>query len=284
MSNEGCFTLHRVSIPVHNLNKPTYLIPYGDIHRFAPLCDVDKWLEFCKEYSTKKDTLFLGMGDYDDLASMSERKALNSCDLHEATLDTFDRIYAERCEKLAKELSFMKGKLVGLLEGNHYGVFMNGMTTTQKLCELLNCKYLGCSAFIRLSFILGGKASSIDIWANHGTAASRTLGSSISSVEKMEQVAEADIYLSGHDHRKYAALKAKLRLGTGNGGIRLNQRQILLGRTGSFLKGYVEGEPSYIARRALPPTDLGVIEIELKMHRKRVNGGEDFHVDIHCRT
>ena len=224
------------------------------------------------------------MGDYDDLASMSERKALNSCDLHEATLDTFDKVYLERTMKIANELSFMRGKLIGLLEGNHYGVFTNGMTTTQKLCEVLGCKYLGCSAFIRLAFRDGKRASSVDIWANHGAGASRTIGSSISSVEKMEQVAEADIYLSGHDHRKYAALKAKLRLGTGNGGIRLNQRQILLGRTGSFLKGYVEGEPSYIARRSLPPTDLGVIEIELKLHRKRTDGVEDFHVDIHCRT
>lgn len=281
MQTDGCFTIHRVEIPVKDLHKPIILIPFGDLHRFSPLCDVEKWLNFCKEYKNKKDTYFLGMGDLDDFLSFSERKSLNSCTFHDSTVSAFDEIYLERTKKLAKELEWMRGKILGLIEGNHYGVFQSSITTTQKLCELLGCKYLGCSAFIRLMFENSHRLCAFDIWANHGLGASRTLGSSLISLEKMEQVAEADAYLSGHDHRKYAALKARLRLSKSG---RLNQRQILLGRTGSFLKGYVEGEPSYIARRALPPTDLGNIIIKFIPRRKQTKTDDTFYIEIHCET
>jgi hypothetical protein len=276
--SDSIFTIHRFEIPVTQLNEPIYLIPFGDIHRFAPLCDVDKWLEFIAWAKLKKSAYFLGMGDYDDLASFSERKALLQASLHESTQKTLDEIYTSRVIKLNKEIEFMRDRIIGLVEGNHYSILESGMTTTQMMCDKLKCKYLGVSSFIRLVFIYGYKKYSIDIWVHHGKGASRLVGGSLNTVEQMSAIADADIYLMGHDHRKSVALKTRLCLGNG----KLRQKKVLLARTGSFLKGYVDGEPSYVARGAMTPTDLGVIKIELTPRRNKKNKEDDYYVDMHA--
>ncbi len=279
--------MHRVELPPVKLNEPIYLIPFGDTHRFSKLCDVDKWFEFLDWAKSKPNCLFLGMGDYDDLASYNERGALASVmsSLHDDTQMTLDDIYRSRTEQLAQELSFMKGKLIGLIEGNHFAVLSNGnITTTQLLAEKLGCKYLGCSAFIRLSAKRGTSENShccLDIWAHHGKGASRLTGGSLNAVEQMVMIADSDIYLMGHDHRKSVAIRNKLVL-QGRTNTLLANKKILMARTGSFLKGYVPDAPSYIAKAQLTPTDLGVVKIELTPRRNRKDYNDQFYLDIHA--
>jgi len=278
LASDSIFTIHKFTIPVTTLNEPIYLIPFGDIHRYAPLCDVDKWLEFLAWAKEKKNAYFIGMGDYDDLASYSERKALLNANLHESTHATLDDIYRTRAQKLAEEIWFMKDRIVGMVEGNHFGVLQSGMTTTQMMCDKLGCKYLGVSSFIRLQFPFGHKTYNIDMWVHHGRGASRLAGSSINAVEQMTGLGEAQIYLMGHDHKKSVAMKSRLYLAKD----RLRQKKILLGRTGSFLLGYVDNQASYVAKGAMTPCDLGVIKIELTPRRNEKDGEDDYYIDIHA--
>jgi predicted phosphodiesterase len=281
MISDSIFTIHRFEIPVTKLNEPIYLIPFGDIHRFAPLCDVEKWLEFCSWAKNKKNSYFLGMGDYDDLASFSERKALLHACLHESTQMSLDELYTLRVNNLLKEIAFMKDRLIGLVEGNHHAILQSGMTTTQMMADKLKCKYLGVSSFIKLIFnntVSTKRCAEMDIWCHHGRGASRLVGGSLNTVEQMAGIADADIYLMGHDHRKSAALKTRLQLKN----TRLRQKKVLLGRTGSFLRGYVPDQPSYVARGQMTPSDLGVLKIELTPRRNKKNGEDDFYIDLHC--
>lgn len=282
IGSDSIFTIHRVNMEVKTLNKPIYLIPFGDIHRYTSLCDVDKWKEFLEWAKSKERAYFLGMGDYDDLASYSERRILRDTALHESTQETLDDIYNKRALDLVKEIKFMKGRIIGLIEGNHYGHLQSGMTTTQIMCNELGCKYLGVSTFIRLSFYYQTKCAAIDIWAHHGRGASRLVGGSLNTVQQMSDSAYADIYLMGHDHKKSIAVRNRLSLGmSGKGSVRLHHKKVLLGRTGSFLRGYVPDSSCYIARAALSPTDMGVIKIELTPKRERINNDDLFYVDIH---
>lgn len=280
MISDSIFTIHRFDIPVKCLDVPIYLIPFGDIHRYAPLCDARKWLEFVDWAKKQKNAYFLGMGDYDDLASTTERKALLIATLHESTQISLDELYTMRVNNLLKEIMFMKGRIIGLVEGNHHSVLQSGMTSTQMMCDKLKCKYLGVSTFIRLRFPFAGKSRktyTLDIFAHHGRGASRLTGGSLNTVEQMAAIADADIYLMGHDHRKSAAIKTRLVLGD----TKLHQKKVLLARTGSFLRGYVEDQPSYVARNAMIPTDLGVICIELTPKRDQKKDDDDYYVDIH---
>ena len=282
MISDSIFTIHKFNIPVTKLNDPIYLLPFGDLHRNAPLCDVEKWHEFLDWAKNKKNSYFLGMGDLSDFLSFSERKALMNACLHESSYQTIEDMMISQTRELTREIEFMKGRIIGLIEGNHYGILQSGMTTTQMMCDKLKCKYLGVSSFIRLSFVYGKKTASVDMWVHHGKGGARLLGSSLNTVEQMSAISNAQINLMAHDHKKSAALKVCFFLSEGGGGIKLNQRKILIGRTGSFLKGYVDGAPSYVAKSALTPTDLGVIKIELTPRRTQKDGQDTFYIDLHC--
>ena len=287
MQTTGVFTKFNYVINVKKINEPIYLIPFGDVHRSSPMCHVDKWKEFLDWAKTKPRCLFLGMGDYDDLGSSSERRILLNPDLHESSIKTLEDLYNKHTSAFAKEISFMNGNIIGFIEGNHYGQFANGTTTTQRLSELTKAKYLGVSSFIRLSFSYGKKRTSIDIWAHHGKGAARLVGGSINRIQQMGEAAEADIYLMGHDHKKAVGMTTKLYLTNGQG-LELRQRKQLYIRTGSFLKGYEDNRSSYVADAAMNPTDLGVVKIEMtprrEQHRHSAGNPVDdhFYVDLHA--
>lgn len=293
MSFEAPFITHQFEITFQKFNEPIYIIPFGDVHRFADNCDEKRWLGFLKWAKSKERCYFLGIGDYDDFASTSERYALQSAKFHDTTKRYIEDGAKKRTYDMADELAFMKGRMIGMLEGNHHFAFSSGVTSTQLICEYLNCRYLGVSAFIRLKikYALGGRYKNVDIWAHHGLGAGRRAGGSVNKVEDMLRVAEADIYLMGHDHHKWVDFATRLRFGqTKDGSAHLHQRKILLGRTGSFQLGYVDGKSNYVSSFGMPPTDLGVIKIELTPELdtsiKMVNGKKSqndiMSVDIHA--
>lgn len=279
MQTTGIFTVHEYSVKAEKSGEPIYLIPFGDIHRSSPMCHEGKWLEFLDWAKTKKRAYFLGMGDYDDLASASERKILADKNLHESTAKTFTKMYEGHVKRLVKELKFMDGRLIGMLEGNHYAEFPDGTTTTQRLCRELNTKYLGVSSFVRF-VIKYGKASAncLDIWAHHGKGGARLIGGSLNRVQQMAESAHADIYLMGHDHKKSVGMMDKLELSGGGGSLRLHHRKQLYIRTGSFLKGYENNSASYVTDMALNPTNLGVVKIEITPKKS----GNSFKLDLHA--
>jgi len=279
----GVFTTHRFEIKIKKYGEPIYLIPFGDIHRDSPLCAVDRWMEFLDWARSKKNAYFLGMGDYHDFSSTSERTILSNDALHESTQRTIENVHAWNTAKFAKEIEFMRGKIVGLLEGNHYGVFPNGTTTTQRLADLLGTCYLGVLSYFRLTLKgHGTTTNSVDVYAHHGRGAARLIGGSLNKVQQMGESAEADILLMGHDHKKSAAIYPRMRLSeNSHGKLEVKQRKIIVARTGSFLKGLVDGEASYIADMAGSPTDLGVVKIEMTPKREQKNYKDKTWIDLH---
>lgn len=286
MKTRGDFTIHYFRIEFQKFGEPIYLLPFGDVHKSSPMHHAEKWAEYLEWAKTKPRSYFLGMGDFDDLASTSERLVLGDASLHDSTIKTLEELYLNNVKKFCKDIEFMKGRLIGLMGGNHYGVFSNGMTTDQKMCEILKCKYLGVNTFIRLSFIKKGNKSqrmSVDIFAHHGRGSGRTVGASLNPVHAMGNIAEADIYLMGDNHQKDLAHKEKLKLVTSRvEGVSLTHRKQLFARTGSYLKGYEENTQSYVVDALLPPSDLGSIKIELTPQRIRKNGEDALEMDIHA--
>jgi hypothetical protein len=158
------------------------------------------------------------------------------------------------------------------------------MTTTQWLADKMECKYLGCSTLTRLVLRKKGRDTTqkIDVFAHHGKGAARLVGGSLNKVENMIEAANADIYLMGHDHKKTVGYVPTMELiDDGKAGIRLRNKKKLIARTGSFLKGYIDGKVSYVADMALNPTDLGVIKIELTPRRITKGKTEEYKIDIH---
>jgi len=183
---------------------------------------------------------------------------------------------------LVTELSFMRGKMIGMLGGNHYFDFGDGTTTDILLAKALDTRFLGVSSFIRLHIDMESDKSTLnfDILAHHGKGGGQLPGSTFNTLEKMTTIAEADLYLMGHDHKKGCISSSpRLRLvdlkgggprksrGAGASQVRLVERTPWLGRTGSFLKAYEPGKVSYNVDAGRAACALGWIEFEVTVAR-----------------
>lgn len=280
MKTTGMFTIHEFNIDIKNINKPISLYPFGDVHRSSPACDVGRWKDFLREASQDPNAYFLGIGDYDDMSSTSEREIINSHKLHDSTRRTLEDLYNKHNEQFYREISFMKGRIIGLIEGNHYSEYKDGTTTTMKLAGLMDTKYLGVATFIRLHFNYYGGKTSLDIWAHHGAGGGRLPGSSLNRVVQMSESADADLYFMGHTHGKSLGFVPKLVLKNTKNGVRLKHKRQLFARTGSFLKGYEPGYASYVADAAMNPTDLGFVKITMTPKRVTTDGVKEFSIDL----
>lgn len=265
MKTSGVFTSHVVKVEAE-CDQPITLIPFGDVHRDSDMFSNAKWEQFLEYAKSKRRALFLGMGDYTDGVSTSERIVLSDHNLHDTTKNTLKDVYKGVTRTLVNELGFMRGRTVGLLGGNHFFDFGDGNTTDHVLANALGTRWLGVSSLIRLSFSLKGKdtGASLDIFAHHGKGGGTTTGGQFSSIEKMAKTAEADIYLMGHTHGKGCIPDSpRLRLVRAGNKVVVRERTPWLGRTGSFLKAYEDGKASYNVDAARSPCSLGWIEFEI---------------------
>lgn len=267
MKTTGLFTTHRVEVEA-KIGQPFKLIPFGDVHRDSNQHSGDHWQEFLDYARRQKNALFLGMGDYTDGVSTSERIILHDERLHDTTRSNLENVYKGVAKTLHNELKFMRGRLLGMIGGNHYFDFGNGDTTDHVLAAALGTKFLGVCSFIRLSlsFPTNGARVSLDIFAHHGKGGGTLPGSTFNSIEKMLNTADADIYLMGHDHKKGcipSAPRLRLTAAAKTGELCVKERTPWLGRTGSFLKAYEPGTISYNVDAARAACALGWIEFEI---------------------
>lgn len=289
MKTTGLFTTH-----VFKLDCPSgqtfKLIPFGDVHRDSNLHADGEWKDFLKRAADCPNAVFLGMGDYLDFMSTSERLAWSNGGFHDTSKDTINNLAEHWVKTIANELSFMRGRLIGMLGGNHYHVFPDGESSDEKLASKLSTRFLGVSSIIRISVrdrgikTKGMHTQSYDIFAHHGAGGGKLAGSTFNKVEDMMRIVDADLYLMGHDH-KLGCIPAGTRLrlsANGPGGLRVTERVPRLGRTGSFLKAYEPGEVSYNVDAARSPTALGWIEIEITPMRIRT--GKKDESTLHVRA
>jgi hypothetical protein len=287
MKTSGLFTVHQFKIPC-GYGKPIRLVFFGDVHRDSPNHADGKWQDFLDYARGLKDAWFFGMGDYLDSTSTSERECLGdiSKKMHETFRSDIQALQLAKIELLAKELEFMRGRIIGMLNGNHYFEFQSGMNGDQKLCELLGAKYLGVCSFVRVYFDKHGRTHSRDIFAHHGMGAARLIGGSINRVQQMAEGAEADIYAMGHDHKK-AGTPGQPRLflsHSSKNGMKVEQRETVLIRSGSFMKGYEDGKINYNVDSCRSPGTLGHVEVLVTLKSKYKRLDRDNGVEIEMRS
>jgi hypothetical protein len=293
MRTDGVFNVHKITIK-HPVNRPFRLVPFGDLHFDSPAFCQDTWAEFRKRLAKNNPvTYYLGMGDYVDGYSTSERRVIYSDSLHESTRRRQEDDDKLRVTTLANQLKPIKGRIIGLLGGNHYQSYMDGSTSDMLLARKLETRYLGVCAAIRVSIECvqrtgskgGPHGVTFDIFAHHGRGGGVTAGGKFNSVEKMANHADADIYLMGDNHARGAfPLGDRLYLvNDPSNGVVLKARKRWIGRTGSFLRGYEPGVASYVVDGCMPPANLGWIEFEITPTRGTSHSGSrPMGVDINA--
>jgi len=259
--NENFITSAVYDMVVKKVNAPWLLIPFGDVHYGNPSHASARFQEFLDECEAdikayQDRVRFIGMGDYFEVYSGSERAIVETHKLHDSTILRRDEVLQREADAFFELIKFMKGRTLGLLEGNHFANFSNLVTTTPYLCEKLECPYLAKETFIKLKWDYSNKKKSLVIHATHGAGGASTPGGSINRVDRMAKVAQADISLMGHDHQRGAWPGVQIYMDTDD---QIKEKLIYIGRTGSFLKTRQVGKPSY-ADPAWPATALGSLK------------------------
>ena len=265
--------------------KEVLIIPIGDIQLQQQRDVVD--LERLKEviaYGVKNDAWYIGMGDFIDMESPSNRKKLRESGFYDSVVDAIDAKAEELEEELQKILKPTVGKWLGLLEGHHYHVHQDGTTTDQRMANFLKAPFLGTCAYINLTFKPNNKSHArpkVLIWAHHGRSGGKLLSSPLNQLEHVVRGFDADIYLLGHHHKAVAGKLARMYAQFNTTVGYLKNKEMIIACTGSFLKGFVDGVKRdgrphglYPETAMMNPLALGVVKLRIKPTYKKLLGQE----------
>ncbi len=275
-----------------NSEQKLFIVPVGDIHYNSKDCDRERFLNLVQWAMGKKKrghlVKFIGLGDYNDALSTSERNVLVSAKggqgFHDSTYDELDKMAKSISDVFLKALEPIKHDFLGLVEGHHFMKFTTidsgfaGKTTTEYLCSKLGCAYFGTTAKIAIEF--PPSKEKLRLLVHHGFGSGTTLGGSINKRQKVgTSFPDVNIILMGHEHRKLVGLdQGIIDDPTSKDGLDTIKRYYI--GTGSFLKGYVPGnaQGSYIEKTLMPPAELGVVIIEVGLEKK----GKRYRLDFHA--
>lgn len=249
-----------------------HFVPAGCIH--WPVGDKDLLRAWVREVAKLEGGFTVLLGDTQDCARTHYRDHVRGYRADQNSQLALDEWVRKDVRDLAKELVPIKGKIAGAVLGNHFWEFQDGTNSEQYLCQLLGIPYLGPVGIICLELKNPyGHTTQITIYAHHngGSKGGRTTGADVNTLEKAEQLFEADIYVLSHTHRRFAYKLPKLGVTTRGPKRQIISTTKVLVRSGAFLKGFGEDNPtttqphfpSYAETQALRPTDLGWVVVKI---------------------
>jgi hypothetical protein len=262
------------------------ILPIGDIQWAGDADEVAlNLLHQAIDYGMSQKAWFLGMGDYTDPLSPSNRQRLTAANLYDTAKGFIDRSTSALVKELYQTvLKPTKGRWLGCLSGHHFHQYESGDTSDQELCRLLEAKFLGSCAYVGLAIgDVGRPYGMVNIWCHHGVGSGQ---SASAPVQKIESVVygewEADIYIIGH-HTKVASVPKNRVYPVWDGIPHLSHRKKVLVGSGGFSKAYVEGarqgrvpRGGYVEQRMMKPVVLGcpIIRIvpQLRVRDSRQSG------------
>lgn len=108
------------------------LCPIGDLQLGGDEADVEHFkrhLEWCMQQPNPR---FIGLGDYVDVASPSNRQKLRAAGLYDNVEKALDEICHQHVEHFLKLVKGTEGLWLGLVEGHHFWNFPDGTTSSRQ--------------------------------------------------------------------------------------------------------------------------------------------------------
>jgi len=249
----------------------TYIYPVGDVQLGAPGFHKSTFQRYIAE-GMERNAWFIGMGDYVDVASPSNRKRWHDAEPY----DNFRMMVEDAAQRHEEEFfELVKGtesRWLGLHEGHHFFDFEDGTTTDIRLAKRLKAPFIGTVAYTILSFKRSTNASRrFVIWSTHGYGGGGKMAASINKLENLLVGQEGvDLFLIGHYHRQVMAKAARIRP-TGKPPYHITHRNVMLVTTGGFLRGYLEGsrqygraQGDYVEKALMNPVALGGSPVKIE--------------------
>jgi len=254
--------------------------------------DVDR-LKRTLEWGMRHNAYFIGLGDYADALSPSNRDRWDGARLYDSARDAMEQAAERTQDELEAVTAGTEGRWLGLVTGHHYFEYDDHSTTDTRLASSLRAPHLGDSALVHMLFPGNGnkKREMARIWLAHGNGSGQP-GRALAKVAStgMQIVDNADAYIMGHFHKAEATKVQRISSfgGERGGQPRMRARDIALACTGSFLRGYTEGSRrggrasgSYVEKGLMSPSALGAVWLSF---RPRVTAHGYTKLDIDAGT
>jgi len=272
----------QIKIPL-NEGQQLLLVPIGDIHWDTEECDQERFFRFVQWVKRQEHrgaiVRIIGMGDYLDFASPSERYKIASADLHDGSYISLDKERLARIREFYSVIKPIRHCFLGLLTGHHHHLFFTqkgagawkGKSSDAWLAHELGCSYFGNGvALLRLAL---PHRQHLDVLALHGNGGAQTPGGRVMKRIRYAEIAPtAHIVISGHDNAKLAYPRSGLDFDHGS------IKRYVIG-SGAFQRAYLEGEEAgYAEKMGLVPADLGIVVVSIHVEKR----AGKWRVDYHC--
>jgi hypothetical protein len=265
--------------------KPLVLAPLGDIQWSGDRHEI-AWDQLKRhlDEALKQDAWFIGMGDYIDFMSPSNRTRLKGAAFYDRTRQTIEAKARELTQQLYRDvLKPTTGRWLGLLEGHHFTQYESGMTSDMELAELLQTRLLGSQALVELRFVRGTSTKSVQVWAWHGHGGGQTIHAPLLKLAALARDWEdVDVFLVGHMTKIATAPQPRVRANFHARPPRLDHRDMRFVGTGGWLKGLVEHSRDgqiprggYVEQKGLNLVTLGAPVIRITPAMRAVDGRAD---------
>ena len=226
---------------------------------------------------------FIGMGDYIDFASPSNRSRLKAANLYDTAGDVIDQKALSLVYEVYDFLKPTKGKWLGLVEGHHFHEMKDGTTTDMRLCEMLKAEFFGTTGLLNVQFRRETSDQQIGlvIWFAHGTGSGQTGYYPLTRLEKKSAEWErVDVFAMGHTTKK--VMEYQNRVYPRWSPVRdLAHRKVILVGTGGYSKCYVEGAKQgrvprggYAEQKMLHSSIIGSPVVHARPYATRQGGGQ----------
>ena len=250
---------------------PIQIMPVGDIQLGAPGCDIPR-LKSHIQWGADHGVFFLGMGDYTDFLSPSNRRYLKNAGLYDTATSLVERWHREHMGQLKDILAPTKGMWMGLHEGHHFYEYGDGTTCDTELAAFLDAPFLGTCAVTRLTFRDEGRHT-VDCltWSHHGE------GGGMDPLNRLLKVApgfpQIDIFVQGHNTQIDARPKDNIWFYGRE--LKMRNKTQMFVASGGFMQGYNAGSRyagrasgSYVERGMMRPSSIGGPLITVTPRRK----------------
>lgn len=247
------------------------VIPLGDIQWTLDREKVsEKRLLETINHGLEEDAFFLGTGDYVDAVSPSNRAVLR--DMYEDTRDFIEAGASMALDDLYHSvLQPTTGCWLSLVEGHHFMEYRDGSTSDTRLARMLQTNHLGTMGYIRVDVTDWPRPVYFLVW--HGSGAGQSAGAMANKIDRMRQIAEADVYVMGHMTRLTHVPMNKLVMDPDDPTHLIHRTYHLVG-SGGYERGYQDGRRegivprgTYVEKQAMRPTALGSPIIRVRPDR-----------------
>lgn len=243
--------------------------------------DLKGFSDYVEDASLDPIGRVLGLGDYTDSLSPSNRAAIKAAEISGNWYDVGQQMLHDAAQVHVSEfleaVSSLRGakKVDGMLKGHHFFSYDRPFgnyaqreirTTDMDIAEALGAPYLDDPSDKKQMTMFTyrfPKRKVLRVLAMHGEGSGASLASPLSKLEKLRANFQADIYMTAHHHKLFATRTVLLREDPSSP-TKLQSQDALMVACGSWMRGYVENEATYAEAGIMAPLALGAPVLNIK--------------------